>query len=146
MRCSDLFVTCNVFFCSHDHASPGALSEVQEGARAQPGAMVCSAAVPHRFLCLLFMYKLGGGAERWHCDSEVAALRLDFKLAPHVVAIPVVLEQSPVCRGDSVESEGALAPAFCQPLPFPHVGLRSPQLLPFCLLRCRDARLHNKVS
>ena len=51
--------------------------------------MACSAAVPHRFLCSLPMCK--AAPERWHCDSEAAALPFEFEHAPHVVAIPVVL-------------------------------------------------------
>ena len=96
-------------------------------------AWACSAAVPH-----VFLYSLV--PERWHFDSAVAALLLDFAHVPHVAAIPMVLEQSPVRRAYSLESDKVLAPVLCQPPPFAHVGLRSPQLGPLCLLRFREAR------
>ena len=51
--------------------------------------MACSATMPHRFPCSLPMCK--AAPERWHCDSEAAALPFEFEHAPHVVAIPVVL-------------------------------------------------------
>ena len=94
--------------------------------------------MPHVFLYSLHMWKVV--PERWHCDSAVAALLLDFAHVPHVAAIPIVLEQSPVRRAYSLESDKVLAPALYPPPPFVHVGLRSPQLGPLCLLRFREAR------
>ena len=78
-------------------------------------------AAPRQFLYSLPMCKVA--PERWHCDSAVAALPLEFLHVPLVAAIPMVLEQSPVRRGHSLESDKALAPALCQPPPFAHVGL-----------------------
>ena len=92
--------------------------------------MLCSSAA-----CLSY----AAGPERWHCDLALAALLLNVQQLKVVGAIPMFLEGNPVRDGHCLESYEALVPAICQVLPSAHVGLRSSQVGPLCLLVGRAA-------
>ena len=118
------------------HAPLGALSL---GMRRQAyAAWACSAAVPHDFHYSPHMCR--AGPERWHSEVAVVALLNRLAHAIRVSLIPMVLEHFPVRRRHIIESDTALLPELCQPPPFAHVGLRSPQLGSVCELRFREAR------
>ena len=65
------------------------------------------------------------GLELCHFDSEVAALFLEFFQEPHAAAIPMVLEQKPVCFGHCFASDEVLLPLHSQLFPCADVGARS---------------------